>query len=64
MDAVIGPRIRDNTEPEKREKNSKRQSLEVKTRSLNLLSSKSRNKNYIIKPKDKKKQAYSSVFNV
>ena len=54
MDAVIGPRNRDNTEPEKREKNRKGQSLKVETRSLNLISTKSRNKNYKIKPKDKK----------
>lgn len=35
-------------------KNNKGKSLNAETRSLNLISVKSRNKNYKIKPKDKK----------
>lgn len=56
MDAMIGPRNRDNTESEKefKKNNRKGQSLKVETRSLYLISTKSRNKNYKIKPKDKK----------
>lgn len=44
MDAGIGPRNRDNREPEEK-KNTKGQSLEVETRSLNMVSTKLRNKN-------------------
>lgn len=58
---MIGTRNRDNTKPEGK-KNRKEQSLKVETRSLNLISIKSRRKNYKIITKDNKNRFIAVFF--